>query len=246
MRENTVVAIVDFDNVMGYHSDLNNTNKLTTTINNLITKSIHNDKVDYCLIRLYGGWHSNEILTNRASEILQTLGRHDFFPIVKDFKIIHGEIELASSMYHIGNLIWGDTYIRRNGVPSIKLDSETLDIHCNQENVNCPARLLRKFTKRKNKQCHITDCTVINSKAFIVSEQKMVDTIMAIDIIDYSREKKVSHLLVFSDDIDLIPPVIRAHIDDNNKVKLYLFNKRLAEKFTHLKEVYGLKIDLIE
>ena len=35
MRENTVVAIVDFDNVMGYHSDLNNTNKLTTTINNL-------------------------------------------------------------------------------------------------------------------------------------------------------------------------------------------------------------------
>lgn len=161
-------------------------------------------------------------------------------------KLIKGEIEIVSSMNHLNNLLWGDTYIRRNGIPSLTIDTQTLDEYCNQEKAYCPARLLKTFSKRKNKRCPVVGCTVINNQAFLVSEQKMVDTIMATDIIDYSTENNVSHLLVFSDDTDLIPPIMRAHVNNNNPVSLYIVNERLSERFTHLQEDYGLEINSIE
>lgn len=244
--ENTAVGIVDFDNILAEHFELNNTNGLTVVLSSLISKSIESVEVDYCLIRLYGGWYSNQILTRKASIVLQTLGTQKFFPIIKNGKVIAGEIEIVSSMNHLNNLLWGDTYIRRKGIPSLTIDTQTLDEHCNQEKDSCPARLLKKFSKRKSKQCPVTGCAVINNQAFIISEQKMVDTIMATDIIDYSTENNISHLLVFSDDTDLLPPIMRAHVNNNNPVSLYIVNERLSERFTHLQKDYGLEINSIE
>ena len=65
--ENTAVAIVDFDNILGEYFDLDNISPLTKALNSLISKSIESVEVDYCLIRLYGGWYSNQILTKKAS-----------------------------------------------------------------------------------------------------------------------------------------------------------------------------------
>ena len=96
--ENTAVGIVDFDNILGEHFELNNTNTLTIALSSLISKSIESVEVDYCLIRLYGGWYSNQILTRKASIVLQTLGTQKFFPIIKNGKVIAGEIEIASSI----------------------------------------------------------------------------------------------------------------------------------------------------
>ena len=183
---------------------------------------------------------------NNAGIVLQTLRNQKFFPIIRDGKLIKGEIEIVSSMTHLNNLLWGDTYIRRKGIPSLNIDTQILDEYCNQEKDSCPARLMKKFSKRKNKRCPVVGCSVINNQAFIVSEQKMVDTIMATYIIDYSTENNVSHLLIFSDDTDLLPPIMRAHVNNNNLIKLYVVNERLSKRFTHLQEDYGLEIKLIK
>lgn len=103
--ENTAVGIVDFDNILGEHFELNNTDGLTIVLSGLISKSIESVEVANCLIRLYGGWYSNQMLTRKASIVLQTLGNQKFFPIIKNGKVITGEIEIVSSMNHLNNLL---------------------------------------------------------------------------------------------------------------------------------------------
>ena len=151
--ENTAIAVVDFDNVVGDFFEVNEVGILTSIVNNIINVTIGNDnQVENCLVRLYGGWFFEGQYTNRASTILQNIGSGSFFPVTKNKKIQRGAVELARSINAIDDLIWENTYVKRHGLPHLRLDLETLHYHCNQDNQNCPARLLKKFTKSKNKK----------------------------------------------------------------------------------------------
>jgi len=240
------IGIVDFDNVLGDFFDVNNSELLISSINTLL-RIVHDScPSDYYVLRLYSGWMQNGNYTNKASTVLQTIGSAGFFPNVIDGKIIQGEIQLASSLNSIDDLIWGDTYVRRRGLPHLRIETETLAQHCNQENDGCPAKLLRKFSKTPNKKCFVDGCSVINSQAFVVGAQKMVDTMMATDIVDYCHNQNVEKVCIFSDDTDLMPPIMRGHLIKENKVAVFMKNGELISRFEHLQTQYGLELNKIE
>ena len=86
-------------------------------------------------------------------------------------------------------------------------------------------------------------CAVINKEAFVVGSQKMVDTMMATDIIDYSNKPNVRSVSVFSDDTDLMPAILKAKTYGKSSISLYLRNDQLLEKFATIKERFTLDIN---
>lgn len=246
ISNDTGVAIVDFDNILGDFFDFNNKEALIHAINYILKITYENCGTSNYLIRLYSGWMTNNQYTQKASVILQTLGSEKFFPVVIDKKIIQGEIELVNSLNSIDSLVWGDTYVRRKGLPRLRIERETLNSYCSQEKPNCPAQLLEKFSKTRNKKCFVEGCDVINSEAFITGAQKMVDTMMTIDIVDYSSKQSVKKICVFSDDTDLLPPIMRAHLNSESSIIGFLKNVELIKRFEHLTEEYGLELKEIQ
>ncbi|MCR9249411.1 MAG: hypothetical protein NXI20_03275 [bacterium] len=240
LPEDSIVAIVDFDNVLGDYFDIENQTSLISAINEIISVCLKVHETDFILIRLYGGWYNNGLLTNRASSILQALGSSNFFPIKKkNGKICRGKVDLAGSLHAIPDMIWPDTYTRRKGLSHIRIDNEALEKHCIQDRPNCPAHILRKFTKTKNKKCPSEGCEAINKDAFVVGEQKMIDTMMSTDIIDLAGIDQVGKLCIFSDDTDLIPPTLYCTTKYPDKIELLLVNE-LSPRFDLLVSDYNL------
>jgi hypothetical protein len=46
--------------------------------------------------------------------------------------------------------------------------------------------------------------------AFVTREQKMVDTLMACDLLDLAHDQEVVAIAVVTSDLDLLPPLIHA------------------------------------
>ena len=239
LPDNTIVAVVDFDNVLGDYFDVSNYELLISSVNGIIQEIAKFSDGEFYIVRLYGGWYSSGILTKRASDIAQNLGTGTFFPKRRGDKIYRGRVELAVSLNSIPNAIWPDTYTRRKGLSHIRIENEILDQHCIQDRNLCPAHTLRKFTKTKNKMCPVEGCSALNHKAFVVGEQKMVDTMIATDIIDFAVSREVSKVCVFSDDTDLLPPVLYTSMNHPSKIELFIINE-LSDKFNFLTSSYSL------
>lgn len=215
---NTSVGIVDFDNYVEDYSVLKFEAEFNLLVNNILSKIV-DENTEYCLIRFYGGWYMNGTLTKNGSLIQQRISTNRIFPISKNGKKYHGEVELASSINELHGYTFDNTYRVKNGLPNIRLDKQHLNNYCSNTNDKCPARILDKFTRRKDKECATNGCTVINQDAYKHNDQKMIDTMMALDIVDYGEHPNVNKIVLFSDDTDLVPSVIRSKIKDN-KIKV--------------------------
>lgn len=92
---NTSVVLIDYSN---YDPFQNCTNTEGDFLNFLvqILSSIENNETEYYLIRLYGGWHENGVLTNLGSKLQQLISSVKIFPTNRKGKVVRGEIELAS------------------------------------------------------------------------------------------------------------------------------------------------------
>jgi uncharacterized LabA/DUF88 family protein len=66
------------------------------------------------------------------------------------------------------------------------------------------------MTKRENSTCFEPSCSVLCSTAFKVVEQKLVDVMMACDIVQSPSQNLSTSIFVLSDDVDLIPAIISA------------------------------------
>lgn len=53
-------------------------------------------------------------------------------------------------------------------------------------------------------------CQVTAQSAFVSAEQKMVDTLLACDLIDLVLSADVTHITVVSGDTDFVPPILFA------------------------------------
>lgn len=214
---NTSVVLIDYSN---YDPFQNCTNTEGDFLNFLvqILSSIENNETEYYLIRLYGGWHENGVLTNLGSKLQQLISSVKIFPTNRKGKVVRGEIELASSLNSMDGVQFNSTFRTRIGIPRIQLDKTHLSQHCTLSDGSCPARLLERFTKNRNRECHVGGCSVIHQDAFKRAEQKMVDTMIAVDLVDYSEHENILSIHLFSDDMDLIPPVIRSLTKKPTKV----------------------------
>jgi uncharacterized LabA/DUF88 family protein len=201
-----VVVIIDFDNYFRNIKELTDSQKFELALTEIIEKCeefFENIKV--ISIRLYGGWYQGTTLTKQASIIQQLLSNILVFPKVKNNKITNGTIEMVSSLFEIPSIEWHYTYKEKNGIGRVRIKHELVDDFCSNNKNQCPKYILYKFTSKKDKKCHIDSCTHMHKNVFKGIEQKMVDTMIACDVISAANDKNVNGLFVLSDDQDHFP-----------------------------------------
>jgi hypothetical protein len=78
--------------------------------------------------------------------------------------------------------------------------------------------LLQRITRRSQRECHVDGCAVKNEEAFVLREQKMVDSMICCDLIALSAGGAT--LIVMSDDLDVVPAVAMAASNGTRTVAL--------------------------
>jgi uncharacterized LabA/DUF88 family protein len=206
MYANMVIVIIDFDNYFRDIKSIDDSQRFELALSEIIDKcEEHFESIDKISIRLYGGWYQETSLTKQASIIQQLLSQISVFPKVKNNKITNGTVEMVSSLFEIPNVKWHYTYKEKNGIGRVRINHELVDDFCTMNKEQCPKYILYKFTAKKDKQCHISNCTHIHKDVFKGIEQKMVDTMIACDVISATKSENINGIFVLSDDQDHFP-----------------------------------------
>lgn len=232
----TVAVIIDFDNYFG--SDL-------TKISPEVLEFTFKEWVKLCeqefsdfnaiQIRLYGGWYKEATFTKLASQVQQMLSAVNVFPKVAGGKIINGKIELATTLHIKPDFVWLHTHKETAGVRRIRINHECIDTMCVQNKDTCPKYTLYKFTDGKNRKCHIQNCDNLHKDVFKGAEQKMVDTLIACDVISVSQDKNVNGLILISDDQDHLPSLALAAENKSENLQSIILGIRNEQTIDFIK-----------
>lgn len=166
-------------------------------------------------VRLYGGWYDDADLSRRGSEVAQKLSKMPEFPIrLPSGLFLRGGISLATGpLASASEAPLLNTYRRRSSLPRIRLSGQPYPESCVQASATCPAAILQSFTKTVHRACPADGCATRANEAFVVHEQKMVDTMLATDVLTASRlAPSGSVVAVVSGDSDFVPPLMAAHM----------------------------------
>lgn len=144
------------------------------------------------------------------------------FPNVYEGRSIVGKIDFVEQMYGI-DFSWRNTYREKPG-PRLIIKKDVQRPHCPNNKDKCPVELLAKFTKKKEKVCQVDGCNVNNMSIFSQYGQKMVDTMMACDILTYGEEEDTEAIYVLTDDVDLFPSMALCSRRNPN-VKIFIGTK---------------------
>lgn len=207
----TIAVIIDFDNYFGTDISKITSESLELAFSELV--NLCEDKFrefENISIRLYGGWYNEMSLTKQASGLQQLLYNVSVFPKVQNGRIINGAIEMVSELYGIPDFTWGYTYKETNGIKHVRIDFEIADELCSNNRAACPKFILYKFTKSKDKVCPVEGCNNIHKNIFKGVEQKMVDTLIACDILSIADDDMTKGIVVISDDQDHFPSLALA------------------------------------
>ena len=242
-----IIVIVDFDNFFGTDVEKLNKEDLEIALTDIIFKC-EELFIDFksIQIRLYGGWYHEVTLTKQASVIQQVLSQISLFPKIKDGRIIKGSVELTSTLFDIPNHRWQYTYKEKYGIPRIRLDHTKVDLTCKSNKELCPKFLLYKFTQKKDKKCHVNGCDQLHNNVFKGIEQKMVDTMIACDVVSTAKDLDVKGVFILSDDQDHFPSYAIAGNSTTIKDKVVVgYRNRNSQRFdlmSRLLEPFNIKI----
>ncbi len=207
----TIAVIIDFDNYFGTDLSKITSESLELALSELVNLCEEKFReFERISIRLYGGWYNEMSLTKQASGLQQLLYNVSVFPKVQNGKIIQGSIEMVSELYGIPDFTWGYTYKETNGIKHVRIDFDNVDELCSNNRQACPKFILYKFTKSKDKKCPVEGCNNIHKNIFKGVEQKMVDTLIACDILSIAEDETTKGLVVISDDQDHFPSLALA------------------------------------
>jgi uncharacterized LabA/DUF88 family protein len=172
-----------------------------------------NKKYERIIIRLYGGWYQEGILSKRGQQLQQKISKISLFPFPdKEGKnLIRGKIELAESILSTPEIVWDNTYLEKNGIPSLRIDNDKISDICKNNREHCPIYIIKSFTKNKRKICKVESCNNIHRDIFFQRGQKMVDTMIACDLQYCSFQKNIQNAILISSDTDLIPALIQSN-----------------------------------
>ena len=241
----TAVILVDFDNVF-YGDDLS----LGTVQYRL--KQFVDESLAYCPeaesihIRLYGGWKCNSNFTQRADTVRGYMERinSELFPLIKDKRRIFGNVSIVTSQYNL-DIEWDDTLQEKHGRHFLKVKTEAGKV-CHQDTLKCPVHLIANATRGEEALCPIDGCQQIDVNQLIRMEQKMVDSMMTCDILEYVQEEDCHLIEVVSDDVDLHPAMALAgnKYAERNHVSLVLMvrNQRKSRQYAALLNPHHVQI----
>jgi len=246
----TVVVIIDFDNYFGTDVSKLNPEIMEFSFKEIV-KLCENEFSDFqsIQIRLYGGWYKETSFTNSASIIQQLLRQINVFPKVAANKVLNGNIELATSLHIKPDFIWGYTHKETQGVKRIRINHECIDTVCKENRTHCPKFLLYKFTDTKDKKCYIDGCDNLQKNVFKGAEQKMVDTLIACDVISVSEDETVAGVFLISDDQDHLPSIALASIKKQQNLQSILLgikNEQVNEFISNFMIPFNIKTTLLQ
>lgn len=152
-------------------------------------------------IRLYDGWDMMEddgrgVLSRNAQEVCAVMA--STFPIRYGPCLIR--VELARSLASQPALLLKHTFRRRQRMQKVSVEKVS-DFCCDD------ARKMGPFLVHLVKKGRCFYCGEEATRIISVAEQKMVDTMMALDIVHYGRARNTA-IVVASDDDDIIPAVL--------------------------------------
>jgi hypothetical protein len=197
-------VLVDFDNF--FPGDLGTAAELQQSLDRMVdlALSIRSDVTDVS-IRLYGGWLQDGILTNRASQLQTLLGPpassapHPNLPAA-----LRLNVTLVTTLQALPELQWRHTYRSRLGLPRLRLVDSPRPEGC-AEGESCPIDLMQRISRRPDRTCHVAGCAVRNDEAFLIREQKMVDSLITCDCLTLAGAEAL--VVVLSNDLDALPGV---------------------------------------
>jgi uncharacterized LabA/DUF88 family protein len=204
------LLLIDFDNFFKRPVSEYSENEIEFEIRNLVdTMSKEDSGLEEIHVRLYGGWMFGGNLTAKASIVQQKLALVALFPFRSSnlSRRINGSIELASSIVGLPSISWHSTFVERKGVKQIRIEKIAQGQACVNNVEVCPANILHKYTKNKTRVCSVNNCNTIQQDLFVGYYQKMVDTMMACDIISTCLDPEYSSLFLVSDDVDAFPSI---------------------------------------
>lgn len=249
LTKRTAVFIVDFDNFFDLYEPSFTFESLEYSLTQLITTVvIENKKIDDVQIRLYGGWYQNDGLTRNASRLQQMLSQIQLFPLINSDRIITGQILVTSNLLELPSFIWTNTYKETDGIKSVRIKRELLSDVCDGNGLSCPPMMIKKFTKRNSRVCHMDGCSVTYSEVVKGMEQKMVDTLMACDVVSCGDEDLVEEIVVLSDDTDLLPSILLVREKSQGSKRITLFKQKVnpdSPWIGHLNE-FGVNVKIVQ
>lgn len=206
-RDEKTVVIVDFDNFFPKNMNDYSIEEVDAFFSNVVDLILQQrPKVSFVNFRLYGGWYKGVSFTQKASALSSMLAYVDVFPIIIGDEKVDGTIDMIYSQYGLDDFVWYDTFREKAGLQKFRIDRSKMGIHCASNESVCAVKILDKFV-RKQKMCQNIGCTTIQQEVFVRREQKMIDTMMACDVIALSDEKDISAMYIVSDDIDIFPSI---------------------------------------
>ena len=217
----SAVVLVDFQNVFFNLAFSDSYDWLPAELESFVAAAVAADtSPEWIAVRLYGSWVEDGLLTKQGSLAQQAIAQGPAFPLVVGRRVVAGEIELALSLVDLPSIRWPSFIKRQQGLSRVKIAKSLLPKNCIDDRTLCPIRSLQHFSHGRERKCSAAGCEVLNNQAFETTTQKMVDTLLACDLMELARKPATRAILVVTGDVDLMPAVATAANARNAKITL--------------------------
>lgn len=204
-----IAIFVDYDNLTE-SQQLNGLNMLISSVFLKMSDILNNNQYE-CTVRLYGGWFEAASLTQVAQDIVAEIQNN--FPTIIRIPTQSGAAkikvvaELAEALMQDPSISFVSTYRRKENVPNVRFDKSIVTT-CTD--TSCPIPSAQKLIK--SGFCPVQQCASSSSKLVYKGEQKLVDTMLACDLLYSSVLRTWLNILISSDD-DFVPPLNIMHLN---------------------------------
>lgn len=159
--------------------------------------------------RLYGGWLKGKSLSFKARQLLEQI--NDYFPLALS-TTDHGKVivvtELARSLARDPQHDFTHTF-RLRSKPEFRV--KLFPLRDCVEPLNCRIKEVNSFVY--NNLCPRANCNVTPEAAFYKAEQKLVDSMIVVDLVHYAIHHQ-EHIVLVSGDDDMWPGIRYALLQD--------------------------------
>lgn len=199
-----IVVFIDYDNLLE--------SQKTSGILNLVTAALFRSSlpaatgIGVCDVRIYGGWYEGTTMSLLAQEL--TVAITDEFPAIIRIPTaapkptaLDAKAELAMALMEEPRHHIFSTYRKKRRPTNLRVQSRET-VGCTH--TACPLPVINKILKTG--KCPIDGCRVTADDLVYRNEQKIVDTMLACDLV-YSCQLGYDQIVLISGDDDFVPPI---------------------------------------
>jgi len=205
-----VALLIDYDNLSERHKS-SGILDIATRVLMQLPKDISETR-GKCSIRIYGGWYEEQNMTNLAQSLSVSI-QSDFPAIIRvptkqeESLALATTAELARAMVEEPSHHLFNTY-RKKGRPANIRFLKPDEVGCT--NTECSLLIAKKLLRTG--KCPSNSCSVSRADLVYRNEQKIVDTMLACDLLYYAQ-LGYDHIMLVSGDDDFLPPPTFPHLE---------------------------------